>query len=277
MRVVPRLPGCLACGLVSLLALAPASAFAEGPMSAGVSAPLVEHPLAMAESQPLLGSQAIAEADEAQRSNPEAVATRRESETKYQNLQEEEAAKLAQELFPATIDDPAGGPPTLTEGQHITGFVNADVAQVELGEGQHGVIESLTPMAIASSDGWSPVNRYRHPWRTTLLAMRFREVGRPRRPSWVLAIRRADSRAGTPRRTDSRKSMPTQSTSIPNSTKQSKALRRKTGISNRRKENTTSNTRMKVDGSGCPTKGAFQQVTGPKSQRKPMATRGSMR
>jgi YD repeat-containing protein len=127
-------------------------------MSVGVSAPLVEHPLAMAESQPLLGDQAIAEADEAQRSNPEAVATREASETKYQDLKEEEAAKLAQETFPATIDDPAGGPPTLMEGQRITGFVNADVAQVDLGEGQHGVIESLTPMAIASSDGWSPVN-----------------------------------------------------------------------------------------------------------------------
>jgi streptogramin lyase len=98
-------------------------------------------------------------AEQAKLASPEAVVSREESQTKYEDLDSEQAAKTAGEAFPAVIDEPAGGPPRLPAGQHITGYVNADTAQVDLGGEEHGLVQSLVPMAIqTSSGGWSPVN-----------------------------------------------------------------------------------------------------------------------
>jgi hypothetical protein len=51
------------------------------------------------------------------------------------------------------IDEPAGGPPKLPAGESITSFPTVDTAQVDLGGGQHGVIESLVPIAVESAPG----------------------------------------------------------------------------------------------------------------------------
>ena len=85
--------------------------------------------------------------------NPEAVLAREESRTKYEGLSGGRAAALAREVFPAELNDVAGGPPPLPEGERITGFADSDAAQVELAEGQQGLVESTMPMAIASSPG----------------------------------------------------------------------------------------------------------------------------
>jgi YD repeat-containing protein len=116
-------------------------------------------PLVVPEAQPLLGGQSLSEAEKVQLNNPEAVSAREESCTKYENLGATQADAVDAEAFPAEIDHSLGGPPSLQAGQALTGFLNGNAAQVELGEGQHGVIESTLPMATASSPGhWSAVN-----------------------------------------------------------------------------------------------------------------------
>jgi RHS repeat-associated protein len=101
---------------------------------------------------PVQGEETQAER-EAKLDNPEAVSLREESQTKYENLNSEQAAKLAGEAFPAVIDEPAGGPPKLPAGQSITAFPAGNVASLDLGEGKHGVVESLEPMAVEGSSG----------------------------------------------------------------------------------------------------------------------------
>ena len=91
--------------------------------------------------------------ERAKATNPEAVALREESQTKYESLDAEQAVTVASEAFPAAIGHPAGGPPLLPAGQTIVGYPTVDAAQVDLGEGKHGVIESLEPIAIESSPG----------------------------------------------------------------------------------------------------------------------------
>jgi len=109
--------------------------------------------------QALDGGQQVREQTEVRRNSPEAVVAREESRTKFENLTAEQATKLAGEAFPAVVDDPAGGPPSLPEGQRITGYAGPNVAQVDLGGGEGGVIESAVPMAVAnSSGGWAPID-----------------------------------------------------------------------------------------------------------------------
>jgi hypothetical protein len=91
--------------------------------------------------------------------NPEAISIREESRTKFSGLDTEQASKADGEAFSAVIDEPDGGPPRLPEGQSITGYVNANVGQVNLGGGEHALVQTLAPMAIQTSSGdWSPVD-----------------------------------------------------------------------------------------------------------------------
>ncbi len=85
--------------------------------------------------------------------NPEVIRLREESQTKYEHLSSEQAAMLAQQTFPAIVDDPAGGPPRLPVGAKIVGFPTDNVAQVSLAEGRHGVIESSEPLAVETTAG----------------------------------------------------------------------------------------------------------------------------
>ncbi len=96
---------------------------------------------------------------EAKLANPEAITIREESRTKFSGLDTEQASKVDGEAFSAVIDEPDGGPPRLPEGQSITGYVNANVGRVSLGDGEHALVQTLAPMAIqTSSGGWSPVD-----------------------------------------------------------------------------------------------------------------------
>ncbi len=98
-------------------------------------------------------------AEAAKQANPEAVTTREESRTKFENLNSEQALSLASEAFPEMIDDPAGGPPSLPEGQHATGFPSDYAMSVSLPEGKHGVVASTVPIAVETSPGQRvPVN-----------------------------------------------------------------------------------------------------------------------
>jgi hypothetical protein len=97
--------------------------------------------------------------EEASLSAPEAVARREASRTKYEALTAESAASVDREAFPSLVDEPAGGPPVLPEGQRMSGFVDAYVADVDLGGGEHGIVESSAPMALGGgAEGWKPIN-----------------------------------------------------------------------------------------------------------------------
>jgi RHS repeat-associated protein len=144
---------CLVCCVVGLVC-SPALAFGESSLLAegsGASSSL-GGPLVVPWS-PTQGEQVRA-GEEAKRSSPEAVVLREESATKYENLDPEQAAKLAGEVFPGVVDELAGGPPKLPAGQSIVSYPTDDAARVELPEGMHGLIESIEPMAIETSPGY---------------------------------------------------------------------------------------------------------------------------
>jgi hypothetical protein len=151
MKRLRSLVVCLVC-LTGLAAGSPA-AFGEGsPSAEGTGASFsLAGPLVIPES-PVEAEQLQAER-EAKLASPEAVAAREASRTKFEGLTTQQAAKVASESFPAVIDEPAGGPPKLPAGQSIGSYLTDDAAQVELGEGKHGLIEAVAPIAIETSPG----------------------------------------------------------------------------------------------------------------------------
>jgi RHS repeat-associated protein len=97
--------------------------------------------------------------EEAKAANPEAIAERETSGTKYEGLNSEQAARADQQAFPVQVDDVDGGPPTLPAGQAITGYPTDHTAQLNLGNGKRGLLESTVPLALETSPGqWSPVS-----------------------------------------------------------------------------------------------------------------------
>ena len=71
-----------------------------------------------------------------------------------------EAAKLAAEVFPGKVEEPAGGPPKLPTRGGLTGFPTVDAAQIDLGGGEHGVIDSTVPIAVEASPGQRTSGRF---------------------------------------------------------------------------------------------------------------------
>jgi DNA-binding beta-propeller fold protein YncE len=116
-------------------------------------ASLLGSPLVLPGMQLLDDGEQARDAAEARRFSPEAVAAREESRLKYSGLNGAEAARLAREVFPATIEEPAGGPPKLSSGESIVGFPAVNVARVEEAGGERGVIESSAPMAVETAPG----------------------------------------------------------------------------------------------------------------------------
>ncbi len=127
------------------------------------------HRLSSARASSLVGSlvvpggleegRQVGAAEQAKLANPEAAIVREVSASSYENLSALEAEKVAQEVFPALIDEPAGGPPSLPEGQSYHGFVDDRDARVDLGGGEQGILESLAPMATEGSSGsWVPID-----------------------------------------------------------------------------------------------------------------------
>jgi hypothetical protein len=63
------------------------------------------------------------------------------------------AAQVAREAFPAVIEERAGGPPSLPQGQQIVGYPATNVARLALPGGRHGIVESTQPMAVETAPG----------------------------------------------------------------------------------------------------------------------------
>ncbi len=86
------------------------------------------------------------------------MSAREESQTKYEGLGATESAEVAARVFPGEMAEPAGGLPSLPEGERVVGYPSNDAAQVSLPEGRRGLIESSGPIAVESPHGRVPVN-----------------------------------------------------------------------------------------------------------------------
>jgi DNA-binding beta-propeller fold protein YncE len=142
---------------LAYLALGPCLASADGtpefspPSEATATSSPLNGSLVVAGSP--LESELVQAEYEAKLANPETIAVREASRTKYENLDTEQAAKVDGEAFPAVIGEPAGGPPKLPVGESITSYVGDNAALLDLGEGKHGVLESLAPIAVQTGPG----------------------------------------------------------------------------------------------------------------------------
>ena len=72
---------------------------------------------------------------------------------KFANLDSEQAMAVAGEAFPEVVDRRLGGPPSLPAGQSIAAYPDDFAAQVDLGGGMRGLVETLEPMAIETAPG----------------------------------------------------------------------------------------------------------------------------
>lgn len=135
---------CCVVGLVGY----PALASGEGPSpSSGLGSPssslLTGSPLVVPAVEPLAGGEQAQNAREAQRYSPEAVEARASSLTAFEGLNAGQARELTERLFPKLIDEPAGGMPSLPEGEKVLGFPSDDVAQLALPGGRRRLSRSL--------------------------------------------------------------------------------------------------------------------------------------
>ena len=131
-RLLLKFLVCLLAGFAACCA----TAAAEGSSAlGGTDGSPLESPLVVPEARPLLGGEAVTNAEEARRASPEAVVVRQESQTEYEGLSAGEASKLAGEAFPGVVDHPAGGLPQLPEGQRITSLHRRERGASESGAG----------------------------------------------------------------------------------------------------------------------------------------------
>lgn len=128
----------------------------EGSLLVAGSGPL-DGPLVTPDS-PLEG-EAIQVGEKARLASPEAVLAREQSRTAFQGLDQEEAAKVAQETFPELIEQTVGDLPALPSDEHIAGYPSDDSARIELPGGKHAVVQSSAPIAAEIQPGqFSPLD-----------------------------------------------------------------------------------------------------------------------
>jgi RHS repeat-associated protein len=143
---------CVVLSSACLVAVSGAGIVGSAQASPGAGGVLSGGSLELSGSQ-LAGGASVGEVEEVRRSSPEAVVAREESQRKYEGLSASGAAALEQEAFPELADEAAGGPPRLPSGVSVAGYPSDYVAQLELGGGKRGVVDSSTPMAMETSPG----------------------------------------------------------------------------------------------------------------------------
>jgi RHS repeat-associated protein len=151
---IRRLVLCLLC-CIGLWCWTSAAEAAETPPAGEEASPL--NSTFVVPGSPVEGEQIRAQ-EEAAAASPEAVAERESSQTAFAGLNAEKAEQVAAEAFPVMVSEPAGGPPPLPEGEKITEYSSNNTALVDLGNGRHGAIESLAPMAIETPHGRLPID-----------------------------------------------------------------------------------------------------------------------
>lgn len=129
---------------------------ASGGLAGGSS--LVGDSLAGGGLNELTGGEEERASRDAELASPPAVNQRIQSQTAYEGYSSEQAQALAGEKFGALIQQAEGGPPALPVGVRIVGFPSDFGATVELPEGGHGALASVSPMAVQTSSGRVPVD-----------------------------------------------------------------------------------------------------------------------
>ena len=97
------------------------------------------------------GQQQVA-ALEAGRLSPQAVVAREVSRTRFEGESVVQAAATVREVFPALVDDRAGGL-HLPAGARVAGFLSDTAARLELPGHRHAVVESSVPLAREVAPG----------------------------------------------------------------------------------------------------------------------------
>jgi streptogramin lyase len=116
-------------------------------------------PLVVPQAQSLVGPQQPQAAAAAAWSAPEAVAERARSRTAYHDESTQQVVQTLAATIPTLVSKPEGPLPVLPAGQSVSGFANSNAADVDLPDGQHGLIESTIPIATESSSGhWRAVD-----------------------------------------------------------------------------------------------------------------------
>jgi DNA-binding beta-propeller fold protein YncE len=82
-----------------------------------------------------------------------AVAARARSRREFMGLDAARAERVDREAFPAQVAKAADGPASLPAGQRVTRLLSAHTAQIALGHGRRGAVESTQPMAVETSPG----------------------------------------------------------------------------------------------------------------------------
>jgi YD repeat-containing protein len=151
-----RLALCLLLCSVGLGCYCDAAAVASTRVAASAGA--LDDGLVVPGMQPLVGGQQIRAQSEALRDSPEAVVARARSRTQYEDLNAQQAARVAASAFPALVNQRAGGPGTLGSEESLIRFKNANTAEVDLRGGERGLEVSSAPIAVRRSSDWVPMD-----------------------------------------------------------------------------------------------------------------------
>lgn len=145
---------CCALALATGVA-APGAISASGPpesQGGGSEAGTLSGPPLVTPGSPDQAEQALA-VREADRDSPAAVSARDASQTEYEGMDDEQAARLAGAAFPEAVEHPSGGLPPLPAGARVVSYPSDNVARLDLPGSKHAVIESTGPLAMETSPG----------------------------------------------------------------------------------------------------------------------------
>jgi tripartite motif-containing protein 71 len=115
--------------------------------------------LVLPSMQWLDAGQQVAAEERARSANPEVRFARERSRTAYEHLGTNAAAILARKSFPEMVDRTSGDMGWLPKKARIEHYASTTAAQLDLPDGQKGVVESLTPIARRTGDGrFTPID-----------------------------------------------------------------------------------------------------------------------
>src|ERR1700683_619009 len=114
--------------------------------SGGVSVSLARDPLVI--EGVLAEGELLRAQEEARLASPESVRLRAESQTAYESLSVGESEEVDGRAFSSLAGEPGGGLRGLPEGDRVSSYSSPFSAVLELPGGRHGVVESVSPIAV---------------------------------------------------------------------------------------------------------------------------------
>ncbi|HEY2632311.1 MAG TPA: hypothetical protein VGI26_08035, partial [Solirubrobacteraceae bacterium] len=142
----------LAIIVLSALGSTGAGAVAGSRGSVSPSGSLLGNPLIVPAAEPFVSGQQAAAAL-ARRANPFAAFARERSRTQYANLNDAAAGRLLSKAFPAVVDQPAGGRPSLPAGTRALSYLTTHAMAIALPGNRLGILESSENIAKRGRNG----------------------------------------------------------------------------------------------------------------------------